>query len=167
MNANPAAYRAIFTTYEGITRELTTSASIVPIDTDDAALYGVPAAIKAVWDTGATMTCIKPALRDRLKLRPLEDSRTEFASVSGKLTAELTLVNLLLMPGLEIENCSVYIMDFPGDADILIGMNIIRMGDFAVCNAGGTTSFSFAIPPFPDRINFEDKAQTANRSSAL
>ena len=155
-------YRAFFTMYLGITHELTTPVSIVPIYTTDAAFRGIPVEIEALWDTGATDTCIKPALWERLKLRPLEFGRTEVAGIGGNVTADLTLVNLLLTPDLEIDGCPVYITDFPGEADILIGMDIIGLGDFAVCNTGNKTSFSFVMPPFADRINFADKAGAVN-----
>jgi hypothetical protein len=60
-------------------------------------------------------------------------------------------------------DCPVYVTDFPGDEDILIGMDIIGMGDFVVCNTDGKTSFSFAIPPLPERTNFVDDAKAANK----
>jgi hypothetical protein len=45
-------------------------------------------------------------------------------------------------------------------------MDIIGMGDFAVCNTSNETSFSFAVPPFPDRINFADKANAFNKAQS-
>jgi hypothetical protein len=36
-------------------------------------------------------------------------------------------------------------------------MDIIGMGDFAVCSAEKKTSFTFAVPPFTDRIDFTKK----------
>ena len=156
-------YRAFFVTYLEITDELNTAVSIIPICTTDAALRGVPVEVEAFWDTGATDSCMKPALWERLKLYPIESGRRLVAGIGGNVTADLTFVNLLLTPGLEISDCPIYITDFPGDAEILIGMDIIGLGDFAVCNTDNKTSFSFAIPPFPDRINFADKAEIANR----
>jgi hypothetical protein len=41
-------------------------------------------------------------------------------------------------------------------------MDIIRLGDFAVCNADNKTSFSFAMPPFQDRIDFVGRADDLN-----
>jgi len=153
---------AFFITYAGITGELTTPASIFPIYTINAALCGVPFEIEALWDTGSIVTCIKPALWKRLELYSLESDRTELAGIGGKVAAELTFADILLTSELEIKNCPIYAVDFPGDADILIGMDIIGMGDFAVCNTDNKTSFSFAVPPFPDRINLADKAKAAN-----
>jgi len=167
MTDSPGRHFAFFTAYTGITNKLTTRAGIRPVYTDGAARRGGLSAVKALWDTGATMTCIKPALRERLKMRLLESGGTEIAGIGGRTAAGATVVNLLVVPGLEIKNCPVYVIDFPGDAELLIGMNIISKGDFAVCNAGGATSFSFAVPPFPGRINLEDRAEAANRRGTL
>ena len=156
-------YRAFFTTYDGITDELTTPVIIRPLYTTDTAFRGISFEVEALWDTGATDTCVKPTLWERLKLRPLEFGRKQFTGIGGNVTADLTFVNLLLTPKLEIVCSPVYITDFPGDADMLIGMDIIGLGDFIVCNANNKTSFSFAIPPFPDRINLADKAEIANK----
>jgi len=112
-------YGAFFTTYVGVTDELTTPASVVPLYTTDPAVRGVPFEIEALWDTGAMSTFIKPALRDRLKLRPLESNSTKFAGIGGIVEADVTLVTLLLTSKLIIECCPVYVADFPGDADIL------------------------------------------------
>jgi len=162
-----AEYRAFFTTYMGITDELTTPVGIVPLYATGPAVCGAPFKAEALWDTGAISTFIKPALWDRLKLRPLESSRTRFAGVGGIVEAEVSFVDLFLTSELIVECCPVYAADFPGDADLLIGMDIIGMGDFAVCNAGGKTSFSFAVPSFPDRVNFADRAEAANRGNAV
>jgi len=151
-------YSAFFVKYKGVTNELTTPASILPLFTTNPAFFGVPFEIEALWNTGATTTCIKPALWKRLELYPLESGCTELSGIGGNVATDLTLINLLLAPKFEIEGCPVYVVDFPGNADILIGMDIISMGDFAVCNTGKTSSFSFVIPPFSDRINFVDKA---------
>jgi len=61
----------------------------------------------------------------------------------------------------------VYVTEFPSNADMLIGMDIIRMGDFAVCNADGKTSFSFAVPPFPDRIDLAEKTEADNKRDTV
>jgi len=156
-------YKAYFTTYKEIVEELTTPANIRPVLTDDPLSRSAPVNIEVLWDTGAMSTCIKPALFERLKLCPFEPGRAKFAGIGGNVTADVTVIDLILTPGLEIEFWPVYVMDFPGDAEILIGMDIIGMGDFVVCNTDNKTSFSFAIPPFPDRINLADKAEALNK----
>jgi hypothetical protein len=123
-----------------------------------------PVKIYALWDTGATATCMKPALWAQLKPCPLDTASSAVLSgIGGSVAANYTLAHIFLAPNLEIEYCRVYELDFPGDADLLIGMDIIGMGDFVICNTSRKTSFSFAVPPFPDRINFADKADAFNR----
>ena len=148
-----------------MTDELTTPAGIRPLYATDPAFCNTSVEVEALWDTGATITCIKSALWERLKLRPLESNRTELAGIGGNVTADVTIVNILLTPEFGIKSCPVYAVDFTGDADILIGMDIIGMGDFVVCNADNKTSFSFAVPSFPDRINLAEKAKAVNKNS--
>jgi hypothetical protein len=45
------------------------------------------------------------------------------------------------------------INEIPG-TDVLIGMDIISMGDFAITNARGKTIFSFVIPSLNKKISF-------------
>ena len=161
---NRIEYRGFTASYSEPVSELITPISILPILAAGRESRSSPVEVQALWDTGATVTCMKPTLFERLKLRPLDTTNSEvFVGVGGEVTANLTLVNLLLAPNFEIEFCPIYVLVFPGDTDLLIGMDIIRMGDFAVCNAENKTSFSFAVPPFPDRINLADKAAAANR----
>jgi len=39
-------------------------------------------------------------------------------------------------------------------SEMLIGMDIISFGDFALSNGNDQTLFSFAVPPFKDKIDF-------------
>ena len=160
--------RAFTVLYDKPVNKLITSVSILPILTVDKILSGAPLEVKALWDTGATVTCIKPVLFERLKLRLLNLTRhTTLSGIGGKVAARTTLVTLFLTPALEVEYHPVYVADFPSNADMLIGMDIIRMGDFAVCNADGKTSFSFAVPPFPDRIDLAEKTEADNKRDTV
>jgi hypothetical protein len=161
-------HQAFTIEYEGLTNEISTPLWLEPVYTADMRLLGTRTEIEALWDTGATMTCIKPSLRDRLKLRQSELVEPILMSgIGGDVEADGTLVSIWLAPNFVIELCPVYIADFPGDQDLLIGMDIITMGDFAICNANGKTSCSFTVPPFPDRINFADKAEAINRHDRI
>jgi hypothetical protein len=162
----PVGHRAFTIAYEALVREISTPVGLEPICTTDRTLLGVQAEIEAIWDTGATMTCIKPSLRDRLKLYPSNLVKPIIMSgIGGRIKAGGTLVSIWLAPNFVFELCPVYIADFPGDGELLIGMDIITMGDFAVCNADGKTSCSFAVPPFPNRINLADIAETVNKQN--
>jgi len=54
------------------------------------------------------------------------------------------------------------VCDIPG-TDVLIGMDIIMIGDFAISNGNGKTLFSFAIPPFKNKVSYTEKADSINR----
>jgi hypothetical protein len=162
----PVEYRAFTITYDELAREISTPVRLEPLVTSDKRLLGTQTEVTALWDTGATMTCVKPSLRDRLKLRQSELVEPIIMSgIGGDVEADGTLVSIWPAPNFKIELCPVYITDFPGDQELLIGMDIIGMGDFAVCNANGKTSFSFAMPPFPDRVNFANKADSFNKQN--
>ena len=53
------------------------------------------------------------------------------------------------------------------DVDLLIGMDIIQLGDFFICNGGGKTLFSFAMPPFEDKTDFYEKALEVNKRNNI
>jgi hypothetical protein len=46
-----------------------------------------------------------------------------------------------------------YVCNIPG-VEVLIGMDIISMGDFNISNANGKTLFSFVIPPYKNKISY-------------
>jgi len=154
-------YRAFTVLFDKTTDELTSPIKICSGFVTGKPVNTPPIEVTALWDTGAIATCIKPWLKDKLNLRML-NTQTLLAGVGGEINAHVTLVNIQLMCDVEIYDCPVYVTDFPGDEDILIGMDIINMGDFVVCDTDGKTSFSFAIPPLPERTNFVDMAKAAN-----
>jgi len=155
-------YRAFTVLFDKITNELTSPIKIWSGLVTGKPVNTTPIEATALWDTGAIVTCIKPWLKDKLNLRLL-NTQTLLAGVGGEINAHITLVNIQLMCDVEIYDCPVYVADFPGDEDILIGMDIINMGDFVVCDTDGKTSFSFTIPPLPERTNFVDMVRTTNK----
>ena len=153
--------------YDTQVKRLFTSVGVLPVFTIGDTAVVNPIKAKAVWDTGATLTCIRPALFQRIELPLLGAIGTKtMIGIGGKIEAPAILVNLFITATLVIEGCPAFIADLPKGIDILIGMDIIGMGDFAVCNTENKTSFSFAMPPFPDRINFADKADFINKKRA-
>jgi len=155
-------YRAFTASFNELVDELTFPVKVWSEFVTGKPANTPPVEVTALWDTGAVVTCIKPWLKDQLNLRLL-NIQTLLEGVGGEVNAHVTLINIQLMCDVEIDDCPVRITDFPGDEDILIGMDIIGMGDFVVCNTGGKTSFSFAIPPLPKRTNFVDDAKAANK----
>jgi hypothetical protein len=158
-------YRAFSSLPDDLAVRLVSPVELIPILSANKESNGIPVTFDALWDTGAEVTCISPAVRDTLKLIPVETNGTSTISgVGGDAPTEITLVSIRIIHNLEIEYCPVYVVEFKDDDfDMIIGMDIITMGDFAVCNADKKTSFSFAIPPFPDRINLAEKADKMNQ----
>jgi len=91
------------------------------------------------------------------------ESSAVIAGVGGKVKADFTYASILLSPNFLFQYCPVYVVDFPVNVDIIIGMDIINMGDFVACNAENKTAFSFVVPPLPYRINLADNVKALNK----
>ena len=97
----------------------------------------------AIWDTGATHTIITSKVVDICGLKPIDIIRMQTAA--GECNSKVYLINLVLPNNVGFSNLNVCQCDIKG-ADVLIGMDLITRGDFAVSNFDNSTSFSFRIP---------------------
>lgn len=111
----------------------------------------------AVWDTGANGTVITKQVADELGLKAI--GITEVYHAQGKGFTNEYLVNVALLNGVVIPGVRVTEGVLAG-CDVLIGMDIIGMGDFAVTNANsnGGTTLSFCIPSVAE-IDFVPRSQ--------
>ena len=66
--------------------------------------------------------------------------------MSGKDLVNTYLINIVLPNNVEVANLRVSEGKLIGKANVLIGMDIITRGDFAVTNFRGKTVFSFQMP---------------------
>jgi len=99
---------------------------------------------QAIWDTGATASVITQAVVDACGLKPIGMVQTH--GVHGTELSEVYLVNIRLPQGVAFMHVQVTKGKLVGGANVLIGMDIIAQGDFAVTNKGGITVFSFRVP---------------------
>lgn len=100
---------------------------------------------KAQWDTGATGTCISKEIVTQLGLQPT--GMINVQTPSGIGTMNKYMINLILNNEVKIMNLAVMDSEIGNQGiDVLIGMDIISIGDFAVSNYDGKTQFSFRIP---------------------
>jgi predicted aspartyl protease len=167
MTAKHIEYRGFTKIYDKPVNKLSMPVNVLPIVSDDKTLCNIPVQIEALWDTGATLTAIKPELRDRLKLCMFRiDSPLSIDGVGGIVKADFTVLSIFLTNNLVVEYCPVYVVDLPVNFEMIIGMDIIKLGDFAVSNSEGKTSISFASPSFPDRIDLARKAEISNMRNA-
>ena len=101
----------------------------------------------ALWDTGATHCVISAAIVDTFGLIPV--GMVEAYHVEGMYMAEVFIVNITLPNDVMFPNLEVTKAEIPG-ADVLVGMDVIGRGDFAVTNQEGGTKFTFRIPSIQD-----------------
>lgn len=99
----------------------------------------------ALLDTGASVTCISSDVVSKLGL--VATGKKNIKTPSGSSTVNTYLVSVILPDDVnitDVEACDSAIGD--QGLDVLIGMDIITRGDFAVSNYNGTTTFTFRIP---------------------
>jgi len=93
------------------------------------------------WATGSVIT--KKIVQD-FNLKTV--GMVEVHTASGIDTANTYLVNILLPNKVLFYNLKVTEGKLPGQHEVLIGMDIISTGDFAVTNYNGKTVFTFRFP---------------------
>jgi hypothetical protein len=103
------------------------------------------AQFQAIWDTGATNTAISENVINTCGLKPIGIAKVGFGG--GEQMCETFLINVGLPNAVGFSNVLVNKAKTGPDADVLIGMDVISHGDFAVTNFGGQTTFSFRCPP--------------------
>lgn len=98
---------------------------------------------EAIWDTGASMTAISRRVADSLSLT---SGRTiTVNTIAGRVEKRVYNVDIMLPGGIAIPNVKVNEGDMAG-VDVLIGMDVISLGSFAISNHNGKTIFSFEVP---------------------
>ena len=112
----------------------------------------------ALWDTGAMGTVVTPRLVKSLGLPPM--GSTLMRGVLGKQIVNNYDVELRLPNNVVIEGLKVSEANFASEIDVLIGMDIISMGDFSVCQG---QFVSYCVPSFDDPIDFVEKAKKVNK----
>lgn len=148
MNQSIRHFAAFSISFPGLKNRITSDASVSePIITNDSIALNDPRLIpaKAMWDTGATMSGISRPLAERMKLKRTREAYTTHAKgqeITNVYTIDLYLPNNIAIPQIEV----LEVESFKGDFDIIIGMNIIALGDFSITNVAGKTTFSFRIP---------------------
>ena len=97
----------------------------------------------AVWDTGAMKTTISTELAKELSLSII--SYVHVSTPNGKSLVPCYYVDVSLPNGVTVVKVFVLGGVLAG-FDVLVGMDIINLGDFAVTNFNGKTVFSYRVP---------------------
>ncbi len=150
---------------DGIARELR-----APVRLIDAITGKSIELTNAIWDTGATNTAIRPDVALKLGLKATGMTRAGTAHGSADVN---TYVIELDLPPLDNPNRKIRIrgitacgLDLPPNTEILVGMDVIALGDFIVENAHGKTTFSFCLPAFDNKYDMVAKANVVNKRNA-
>lgn len=100
---------------------------------------------KAIWDTGATGSVITSKVVAELELAPI--TKIICRGVHGAERVNAYMVGMQLPLGVGIKSIMVTeTHELVGQFDVLIGMDIISIGDFAISNLDNKTSFTFRVP---------------------
>lgn len=140
-------FKALTLKFNGLTSVLSTDCGVCeafdPKLLQEGQKHPIINGYKAIWDTGATRTCISQKIVNELKLSPIGFCSNQTAA--GLAQAEIYVVNILLPMNVAIPMLTVTRCDLDG-IDVLIGMDVISKGDFSITNVEGKTTFSFRIP---------------------
>jgi len=109
---------------------------------------------EAIWDTGASGTVITEKVVKDCGLKP--HGVTDVHTAKGKMRSNTYLVDVWLPNHVTIANVIVTLGELADNKDVLVGMNIINAGDFAVSNYQGKTIFTYRFPSM-ERIDFVQK----------
>jgi predicted aspartyl protease len=99
--------------------------------------------LPGIWDTGATGCVISKEAAQQLNLQPIGMTKVNHAdgeSVVNKYLVNIGLPNGVIFPRVVVTEGRLF------TNAMLIGMNIISQGDFAVTNHNGCSMFSFRLP---------------------
>ncbi len=107
----------------------------------------------AIWDTGASGTVVTRKVVKECGLIPT--SQTKIVGVNSSRLSDVYLVDIHLPNQVIVQEHRVAEAEALAgdDAQVLIGMDIIGLGDFAVSNFRDRTSFTFRIPSL-EEIDF-------------
>ncbi|MGO9093945.1 MAG: SEC-C metal-binding domain-containing protein [Bryobacteraceae bacterium] len=98
----------------------------------------------ALYDTGATHSSISPKVVADMQLASI--GNTNVGVGGGTLTTTSHVVNIGLPNRVMFTMMRVAKIPLHGHIDVIIGMDILGLGDFAVTSNQGRTTFSFCCP---------------------
>ena len=99
----------------------------------------------ALWDTGATICMVSQAVVDACGLVEVGATAVSHAMGTSQQVA-IYYISLRLPSGIEFDEVRAIKGVLPEDLQLVIGMNVINQGDFAVTNRNGRTVSTFRTP---------------------
>jgi hypothetical protein len=118
----------------------------------------------AIWDTGASATCISPKISQALKLGAF--SMATVHAAGNTYDSPVFKIDVILPNGLIVVDVRALEAKNIQGADMLIGMDIITTGDLAITNADNDTWFSFRFPSARLHTDYAEEAKRMIRAQA-
>ncbi len=141
-------YKCFTGRYNGVSRSLQSEVHIGPPVDDCDSVKPNEARVRAktytgIWDTGATGCVVSQRVVSECRLLPIGITQVHHAD--GESRSFVYRVSLFLPNGVSFPAVRVIQGKLSG-CDVLIGMDVIGQGDFAVSADQGKTVFSFRLP---------------------
>lgn len=146
--------------HSGITRVLITECRVALPHATNPSKDKQFSLFKAIWDTGATHSVITNNVAKAVSLSPT--GMIESNGVHGKAIVNTFIVDILLPNRVCIPNIRVSEAKLLDNVDVLIGMDIIQLGDFAISNTNKKTIFSYCLPPHRNPVDLLEKSNCVN-----
>lgn len=164
--AAPPVGGAVTIEYEGRVSVLQTDIDVrEPTSFTVVDVAGQRLRLKGIWDTGASATAISQNVVTSLGLNPTGMKRAVHTA-NGIREADTYAVSLHLPQGVITNPVLAVDVESITDADVLIGMDVIGTGDFAVTHVHGRTKLSFCVPSMHDTDYFRMTALKFNQGRA-
>ncbi len=126
--------------YESVANAITTECDIYASNSEQKPYH----TMRAAWDTGSTNSVISLEIAQALGLKPIGEATV--GGFGGGSTTPTFLVDIGLPTQDVVLELEVIGNDAMEDYDVLIGMDIISLGDIAITNKDEKTTFAFRIP---------------------
>lgn len=117
--------------------------------------------VKALWDTGATCTCISVRYAEQLGL---QEEDKQIVTGANNQPFEVPVYSVQLKMGrFVIPYLRVCGLPMDGqEHDVIIGMDLMTKGDLSITNYGGKTVLSFREPSL-ERIDYCKEIEEARK----
>jgi hypothetical protein len=76
--------------------------------------------------------------------------------INGASVAEVAVVSLVFPNKAIIKDLRVAVCALEPETEMIIGMDVIGQLDLVICSGSNQTLFSFAIPPFKNKIDLSN-----------
>jgi predicted aspartyl protease len=112
----------------------------------------MPLKAKALIDTGASRSAISNSFVQTAQL--ISYGKCAIRQSRGEYISSVYTVDIIFPHGMSAQNIKAAEFSGQHEFDFIVGMDILRMTDIAITNAGGVTVLSLRSPPSSEHIDF-------------